>query len=139
MAQRREGITMADITNVKDCKKVLEDFRKELEEEIKFEKNGRHVLYCLREVVKERYTNDDLNEIHGYYKGLRTALYLLDHKLTVQEKIEHVQEKIETIKKLNDIVAGIQEETETPVDYDDSDNSDDTDDDDDDGCIGLTD
>lgn len=115
---------MADITNVKDCKKVLEDFRKELEEEIKFEKNGRHVLYCLREVVKERYTNDDLNEIHGYYKGLRTALYLLDHKLTVQEKIEKV-------KGLADFAAGKQEKTETPVD--------DKDDDDDDGCIGLTD
>lgn len=128
---------MADITNVKDCKKVLEDFRKELEEEIKFEKNGRHVLYCLREVVKERYTNDDLNEIHGYYKGLRTALYLLDHKLTVQEKIEHVQEEIEKIKNLADVVANIQEKTETPAD--DSDGRDDSDDDDDDGCIGLTD
>ena len=127
---------MADITNVKDCKKVMEDFRKELEEEIKFEKNGRHVLYCLREVVKERYTNDDLNEIHGYYKGLRTALYLLDHKLTVQEKIEQVQEKIEKIKNLADVVApvaGTEEKTETPADDDDSD------DDDDDGCIGLTD
>lgn len=72
----------------KDYQDIIERFYKELVGEISNEKEPFLLMFMLNLKAAETATDDDIVEMHGYYKGLKVAKEMLERKL--YEYLEHI-------------------------------------------------
>ena len=67
---------------------VIEHFKNELNNMISCETNPLHFHFFAMNYGKEHFTDEDLIEIRGYYKGLKVARECLEKHIAISEEIK---------------------------------------------------
>lgn len=72
--------------------KVLAKFRKKLSLEISRKTEALNLMFIMKNHAKGNFTDEDLIELRGYYKGLKVAREILDRTISEQTEKNKGQE-----------------------------------------------